>query len=201
MEPRWRLEPGLYRNSLNAMVNREQLNVTEAMMREKTYGQAAMLGPEWKPAGIISRLTAELLTKEKSVSAIPQAGSFAQQQPTALKLSQRAPGTTSMPELANAGQQRCASESEQQLATAGVPKHRTDWHLMTRVLPAPAAASPVSSRKDRTTLEDRSKRLPTGRAASIAANSLPRRMALGTSSSPTLAWYPGLENVGKLGKL
>merc|ERR1719265_1738745 len=100
------------------------------MMIEKTYGQAARMGTEWKPAGIISRMTAELLTKEK-VNAIPQPGSLAQPaQPSQQKGMQRSQGTASAPALENAGNQqnrRVVSDSDH-LANAAT--HRTDWHLM-----------------------------------------------------------------------
>jgi len=197
---RWQVERSLYRNSLNSMLSHEKLNVTEAMMREKTLGQASLMGPEWEPAGIVSRKIAELINQ---------------------RVPMPANGPKGMSSLASAGGSIMAQpswESRQQQPQRVAPAmgrpcpmmqhdHQIEWQMMSRVSPhrgasvgapsmppTPMAASPSAPALLRYT-DSRTPAAP----VTINANALPRRMALGTKASPTLAWYPGLENMGKLG--
>lgn len=236
---RWQIERGLYRNSLNAMLRQEKLDVTEAMMIEKTLGTKSMMGPEWEPAGIVSRKIAELMTnKTDKPQPVPQV------QP------QRA-----MSQFANAGASLMGYQSQQQLqqqpeiqmpespqqqhprrynCTALDPPsplmqqrqaevdagftHQIDYQSMRAPArgmppgPGPVMAPTMMTSKSATALSKRCEFVdpnppPVARGTykdgrvpiSIQAEALPKRMALGTKSSPTLQWYPGVDQNGKLG--
>lgn len=56
-------EPSLARDSYNAMIKKQNLDITEVMMRNAMMGKAAMMGPGWDPPGVVSRKIAEILTK------------------------------------------------------------------------------------------------------------------------------------------
>eukprot|EP00913_Durusdinium_trenchii_P027531 g25821.t1 len=55
----WRQEMWRY----NAMIKKQNLDITEVMMRNAMMGKAAMMGPGWDPPGVVSRKIAEILTK------------------------------------------------------------------------------------------------------------------------------------------
>eukprot|EP00931_Biecheleriopsis_adriatica_P105516 TRINITY_DN80078_c0_g1_i1.p1 TRINITY_DN80078_c0_g1~~TRINITY_DN80078_c0_g1_i1.p1 ORF type:complete len:393 (+),score=59.51 TRINITY_DN80078_c0_g1_i1:49-1179(+) len=54
-------EQSLLRNSFNSIVASRKLDVTEVMMRDCSMGRQAELGPNWCPAGLVSRRMAEIL--------------------------------------------------------------------------------------------------------------------------------------------
>jgi hypothetical protein len=219
---RWKIEPGLYRNSLNAMLDNKKLDVTEAMMREKTIGVKAMMGPEWQPSGIISRQIAALLTDEKPGN---EGGIMARLPQRVAKPHRVSAGGDIMAPISKSTGQLppLALGHQRQMERRGPPppampreieKHQTDWQMMSRAspyadafaahvattydLPAPAPKQPHEQPWDPlgpAPLESRPS------PSSMQSKNLPRRMALGSSSSPTQAWYPGLENVGKMGQM
>lgn len=57
-------EPSLARDSYNAMIKKQNLDITEVMMRDAMMGKAAMMGPGWDPPGVVSRKIAEILTQK-----------------------------------------------------------------------------------------------------------------------------------------
>jgi len=215
----WQVEAGLYRNSLNAMLSRQELNVTEAMMKEKTMGQASMMGPEWEPAGVISRKIAQLLEDRKNPLPVSEVRGGA------------------MSSLASAGQAMMGPQPgmERQSDFRGPAavgrsspimqldsqRHQIEWQAMTRVGPAgagPSGLTPMASSSSAAALPsvapmpqlpkvasaadlERRTELPASRAAYIADKAFPKRMALGKPGSGTQGWYPGLEYTAKLGTL
>merc|ERR1712224_537291 len=74
--------------------------------------------------------------------------------------------------------------------------NQIDWQTMVRVSPQYGHSAVPDPNAPRT---DVSQRYSERTAAAVNAKALPRRMKLGTQSSPTTAWYPDLDNVGKLG--
>merc|ERR1719223_2374626 len=66
-------------------------------MIEKTYGQKSMMGPEWEPAGIVSRKIAELINNKVEM---PQPGPQVQPQ-------------RAMSQFANAGASLMGYQSQQ----------------------------------------------------------------------------------------
>ncbi|CAJ1417969.1 unnamed protein product [Effrenium voratum] len=62
----WRAnEVSLARDSFNAIVARQPLDVTEVMMRHSAMGRQAELGPSWCPSGLVSRQLTEALAAPK----------------------------------------------------------------------------------------------------------------------------------------
>mmetsp|Transcript_102620 Transcript_102620/g.319806 ORF Transcript_102620/g.319806 Transcript_102620/m.319806 type:complete len:96 (-) Transcript_102620:42-329(-) len=59
-------ETSLSRSSFNAIVTRKSADVPEILMRENSMGQKAVMGPNWEPAGLVSRYTAELICSKKN---------------------------------------------------------------------------------------------------------------------------------------
>lgn len=233
---RWQIEAGLYRNSLNAMLSHKKLDVTDTMMREKTMGQAAMFGPEWEPAGVISRKIAEVLTAEKngggidrllhvrSVPTLASAGSSVVAPPNTLDSRQFTEAGTQL--NGYDGSSKAAIDKQQPPrgpAAIGLPTsltfddrpvHQIDWQMMTRVPHRCGVPMPISLVDYRNAAAARGSdpaaaqggevmRRYAGPANAerkiIDAEALPKRLAIGTSSSPTLAWYPGVNQRSKLG--
>jgi len=241
MQPtRWQMEKSLYRNSLNAMLSQQKLEVTEAMMREKTLGQKAVMGPEWEPAGIVSRRMAELIGNSgKAPLPVPQArkshlasageyvmamppqyqGEYAEEERQQYRAEASRPSPTMMQRNQDHQidwQGMAFSPHRVPAAAMPAPLPRDTPHISkaanamggsraasTTALPGDVsqryAAGPCGSQLARELRGGRE--LPQGHEKEIHADALPRRMALGTSSSPTLAWYPGLNMNGRLGRM
>jgi len=183
-------------------------------MKEKTLGMASIMGPEWEPAGIVSRKIAEMLDRTaplpqpRAKSVVVSAGGPSGASPPADALDrlvqgadnrQLLGGPQAMPQLDNRDLQRGTAALGR---PGGCREHQIDWQVMTRVSPNRGAYAP-----------------PKGMTASVSApalprdashrfsgrepnqKSLPRRIVLGTSSSPTVQWNPGLQHAGKLGSM
>merc|ERR1712034_125175 len=61
----WRpCEQSLARDSFNAISKQSKLDPTVVLMTDGTMGRKSMMGPDWKPSGIVSREIAELLSKK-----------------------------------------------------------------------------------------------------------------------------------------
>lgn len=172
-------------------------------MKEKTLGMASIMGPEWEPAGIVSRKIAEMLDRTaalpqpRATSVVVSAGGPSVASPSADALDRLVQGADNRPQLDN-------RELQRGIAVLGRPggEHQIDWQVMSRVSPNRGAyASPkgITASVSAPSLPREASQRFTGRAPNT--KSLPRRMALGTSSSPTIQWYPGLQHAGKLGSM
>lgn len=188
-------------------------------------GTKSMMGPEWEPAGVISRKIAELLTKEKGQNALPSPHARA--------------GASSS--LATAGQMMASPVQERQAEVANTrglavrppnvhmpaSGHQIDWQQMARIPDAPNRyAAPMTKSVSAPCLPPKDdiqrykplpkpqdfppdllqlpkpyRCLPESRASPVDEKAFPRRMVLGTGPSPTNGWYPGLEYTAKLGRL
>lgn len=59
-------DPSLARESYNAIIRKEWLDVPEQMMKHASMGTKALMGPDWIPSGMVTRKIAALLTKEEA---------------------------------------------------------------------------------------------------------------------------------------
>jgi len=187
-------------------------------MKEKTLGMASIMGPEWEPAGIVSRKIAEMLDhtvalpQPRAKSGVVSVGGPSVASPPADALDRLVQGAVNrqllggpaavleaMPQLDNRELQRGTVALGR---PGGCREHQIDWQVMSRVSPNRGAYAPpkgiIASVSAPSLPRDASRRF-TGREPN--QNSLPKRMALGTSSSPTIQWYPGLQHAGKLGSM
>merc|ERR1719382_824813 len=110
-------EASLSRMSLNAMLKRSKLDVTEGMMREASMGRQAEMGPNWTPGGLVTRRIAQSLTQAKAQeqlleaqpprpSSVPPGASPARGLPPGVQSPPAAPErpkTTADPTARNAG--------------------------------------------------------------------------------------------------
>lgn len=60
-------EVSLARNSFNSIVDRKKMDVTEVMIRDGCMGRQAEMGPDWCPAGLLSRQLAEAISCQKDL--------------------------------------------------------------------------------------------------------------------------------------
>mmetsp|Transcript_34564 Transcript_34564/g.99205 ORF Transcript_34564/g.99205 Transcript_34564/m.99205 type:complete len:94 (-) Transcript_34564:137-418(-) len=72
-------ETSLSRSSFNAIVSRKSADVPEILMKEGSMGQKAMMGPDWEPAGLVSRQIAAHITSKRNGK---NASNRSQSQPT-----------------------------------------------------------------------------------------------------------------------
>merc|ERR1719310_318979 len=143
------------------------------MMREKSLGQAAIMGSEWEPAGVVSRKIAERLN---NVSVpLPQQRRIVTERPGANDSVAASPRTST-----GRAQAGGSSAFGPPAPYAHGQSHKVDWQMMSRASPhrsksssaLVASASRLVGADVRTS--DEAAQRCTGRPGAIAADNLPR---------------------------